>query len=246
MQKYSITFASKLTFMKHVLSSLALVAVMASCASAPDADKASASDAQESKATSGNEMAVNTSDSKVEWTGTKVTGQHMGNFPITEGKLMAEDGKLSGGMFTLSVQDLEVTDLEGEYKGKLEGHLKSADFFAADSLPNAMFEITNVAYTMPEGLEVKLEGANAYITGNLTLRGVTKSISFPAMVKMENNMAMAKADFNINRMDFGVSYAGMKDDLIRKDVNIKVNLMAGDASTASVEHSHDDHAGHNH
>ena len=70
--------------MKHVLSSLALAALIASCASAPDADKASASEAQESKATSGTEMTVNLSESKVKWTATNDTGQHMRHFPTTE------------------------------------------------------------------------------------------------------------------------------------------------------------------
>ena len=139
---------------------------------------------------------------------------------ISSGKIILdEEGNLSGGNFVIDMNSIDVQDLEGEYKEKLTGHLKSDDFFDVENHPEAKFEITSVAKAETEG--------HLLISGNLTLRGVTKNITFDAQINnvTEGNFA-ATADFNIAREDFGVSYAGKADDLISKEINIKIDLIA--------------------
>ena len=115
----------------------------------------------------------------------------------------------------MDIANLEVLDLQGEWKAKLEGHLKSPDFFEAEKYPEGILEVT--------GCERSL-GDTLYLSGNLTLRGVTKSIRFPAVYKYDPNQPTLEASFNINRQEWGISYKGIADDLIRDEVNIQVKL----------------------
>ena len=109
--------------------------------------------------------------------------------------------------------------MEGEYKQKLEDHLKSEDFFDVANHPEATFEITAVT--------ASTEASVFVVSGNLTIRGVTKNITFDAHVaELTETSANVKADFNIAREDWGVNYAGQADDLISKEINFKINLVA--------------------
>ncbi len=167
-----------------------------------------------------NELVVDTEQSTVHWTGRKVSGEHHGDVQIKSGTLAVEDGKLVGGSFVMDLTTIANHDLDGEYKGKLEGHLKSADFFDVDNHPEANFEITSV--------QDGAEAGTVTVSGNLTIRGVTKSITFDAQVQEASESAVkATADFNIAREDWGVNYAGQADDLISKEINFKVTLVAG-------------------
>ena len=207
--------------MKKISILLGATAIFfASCVGNPQGDNAETTDALEASASTGNELALNTTDSKLHWEGNKVTGKHNGQVNISSGKIILdEEGNLSGGNFVIDMNSIDVQDLEGEYKEKLTGHLKSDDFFDVENHPEAKFEITSVAKAETEG--------HLLISGNLTLRGVTKNITFDAQINnvTEGNFA-ATADFNIAREDFGVSYAGKADDLISKEINIKIDLIA--------------------
>ena len=207
--------------MKKISILLGATAIFfASCVGNPEGDKAETTDAVEASDSTGNELALNTTDSKLHWEGNKVTGKHNGQVNISSGKIILdEEGNLSGGNFVIDMNSIDVQDLEGEYKEKLTGHLKSDDFFDVENHPEAKFEITSVAKAETEG--------HLLISGNLTLRGVTKNITFDAQINnvTEGNFA-ATADFNIAREDFGVSYAGKADDLISKEINIKIDLIA--------------------
>jgi polyisoprenoid-binding protein YceI len=97
--------------------------------------------------------------------------------------------------------------------------LKSADFFDAEKFPKATFVSTSVK---PGGEK----NATHTVTGNLTMHGVTKSISFPATIRLAPGSAEADAEFAINRKDFGIMYPGASDDLIRDDVLIKLTIRA--------------------
>ncbi len=196
--------------------------VLASCVSNPEGKRAETSDNVEAATLSqaGNDLAVDTEQSSVHWTGRKVSGQHHGDVQIKSGTLTVEEGKLVGGNFVIDLTTITNHDLDGEYKGKLEGHLKSADFFDVDNHPEASFEITNVQDGAAAG--------TVAISGNLTIRGVTKNITFDAQVQEATDTAVkATADFNIAREDWGVNYAGQADDLISKEINFKVTLVAG-------------------
>jgi polyisoprenoid-binding protein YceI len=101
----------------------------------------------------------------------------------------------------------------------LDGHLKSEDFFDVASNPEASFEVTSVAAGATEG--------TLTVSGNLTIKGVSKNITFDANVEeLTDATAKVTADFNIAREDWGVSYEGQKDDLISKEINFKVTLVA--------------------
>ncbi|MFN0082839.1 MAG: YceI family protein, partial [Ferruginibacter sp.] len=117
------------------------------------------------------------STSNISWTGSKPTGKHTGTFNITNGDLSVKDGALTGGTFTIDINSLNNEDLAGdaESKGKLEGHLKSPDFFDVAKYPTAKFEIT--------GVEVNTDSTKKDIThiikGNLTLKDSTKNVAIP-------------------------------------------------------------------
>lgn len=206
MKKYIFT----LSFMGLLLAT--------SCTKAPDAQKAETQEAKEVTNTSGKELKVDTQASVIKWIGTKVTGKHNGTVKMQEGVLKVQDGNLTGGSFVINMNSIEVLDLKpGEGKEKLEGHLKADDFFNSEKFPTAKFEITSVTPDTTGGNTHKIEG-------NLTIRDVTKNISFGAKVNVSENSVEATANFNINRKDWGVKYEGKKDDLIRDEVNFDIQL----------------------
>lgn len=175
-------------------------------------------------------FAVDAMASTVEWEGTKlIGGGHQGTIPVTKGMLETNDGKLVGGSFTLDVAGLQNTDLgEEDGKGKLEGHLKGADFFDVEQFPTASFEITGV--TMADNAE---DGHTHDITGNLTLKGTSRSITIPATVTTEGDMVKAMTpDFVIDRTEWGVQYGSnslgdlAKDKVINDEIGLKINLIA--------------------
>jgi len=98
---------------------------------------------------------------------------------------------------------------------KLTGHLKSADFFDAEKYPESTFEATSLTKKSDTSYEV---------SGNFTLHGVTKNITFPATVTQSGDVTKIASKFDINRKDFGIVYAGKTDDLIRDEVVIELAL----------------------
>ena len=200
----------------------ASVIFLTSCVSNPDGEKAHTADATEvSVATDGTTLTIDSTASQIKWHGKKVSGEHYGEVNITSGNLIvSEDGKLTGGNFEIDLNSIDVQDMEpGEFRDKLTGHLKSEDFFDASNHPTATFEITGVQ----EG-----ETANdQIISGNLTIRGISKNITFNAKTtELTPESIVADADFNIAREDWGVSYKGKVDDLISKEINFKIKLVA--------------------
>lgn len=152
-------------------------------------------------------------ESTVEWVGAKVTGDHKGGFKAFTGKLhLTPENKLAKVSF-----DVDTTSIFSD-NDKLTEHLKSADFFAVDKFPKATFETTEVK----EGSDK--EGFGYTVTGNFTIHGVTKGISFPANFKVEGDAVEATSEFTINRKDFEIVYAGKPDDLIKDEVLLKLNL----------------------
>ncbi|MGN6419312.1 MAG: YceI family protein [Pseudobacter sp.] len=193
---------------------------MTSCVDNPEGKKAETTESvTPTQATGGAGLTVDTAASSIAWLGNKVTGKHNGTVRLSGGTLQVAEGKLTGGKFTInmtSLVNLDITDTA--YKAKLEGHLKSPDFFDVAKYPEATFEITSV--TDSANNKVK-------IAGNLTLKGISKNITFDADV-IESTPASfkAKADFNINRHDWNITYPGQKDDAISQEINLKVDLQA--------------------
>ncbi len=153
--------------------------------------------------------------SKVTWKGYKVTGSHEGSIAIKEGELEFKDGKLKGGAFIIDMSSIQNTDMEGEYKAKLEGHLKSDDFFGVEKFPTASLNFT----------KVKSTGKNSYeVTGDLTIKDKTNSITFD--ISIYGNKATA--NIKIDRTKFDVRYgsASFFDDLQDKAIYDEFDLVS--------------------
>ncbi len=142
--------------------------------------------------------AISIDDSQIHWKAYKVTGQHDGIVNLSSGELEIEDGNLVGGNFVADMTSIDVQDLSGEKKGKLEGHLKSPDFFGVEKHPKAMFEITE---SFPVGSSGKYR-----IKGDLTIKENTNSIAFDAQMDEESGMIVANAEFKIDRSNYNVRY----------------------------------------
>ena len=199
-----------------------------SCAQ-PDGEEAETGEAgavAEAPATAVNYM-VDTEASKVMWEGAKPTGTHKGYFNLSDGKFAMGDGTIQSGSFTVDMGTLTVTDLKaGEGKEKLEGHLKSGDFFEVEKFPTAKFEVVEVTKNA-EGTE----GTHT-VKGNLTMHGNTKQITFPATVSVDGNKLMASSpNFTIDRTDWEISYkspgiTNVQDNIINDEVGLKIELVA--------------------
>lgn len=220
--------------MKQAFFTLTAAALLlVSCQNAPEADQASTSEVKEAAVATGDTLSIDRSGSTIGWIGTKTGGQHNGTFNIANGMFTMADGNITGGSFDIDIASMQVVDLSGEDKGKLEGHLKSPDFFEADAYPTAKFEITSVSPFNAETSSSKLAGATHTISGNLTLRGQTNNVSFPAIVKIEGNSVSAEADFNIDRTKWGLNYKGPNNPanwVIAKEVNLKLDVKANSGS----------------
>lgn len=203
-------------------------------------------------------MAVNTENSVVTWIGSKPAGKHNGTISITNGEVLVNGNEVVGGSFIIDINSLQVLDLpaDSESHGKLRGHLMSADFFDAENYGTANFEVTGVSAfnaasveadkeqydteNKPSALsEIMVENPTHFISGNLTLRGTTKNITFPARVELVNGKVMATANFNIDRTEWGLMYGNeasiadkAKDSFIYDTVSVGFTLEAGSSNTA--------------
>lgn len=156
---------------------------------------------------------VFTPESQVNFTGSKVTRSHHGGFKSFTGHFTLKDGAPVGNDHKVVIA-MESTFTDDP---KLTGHLKSPDFFDVEKFPQSTFDVT----------EIKKISETAYtVSGNFTLHGITKNISFPATVSQSGDAAKIDAKFDINRKDFGIVYAGKADDLIRDEVIIELKLEA--------------------
>ena len=202
------------------------------CEQAPKADKAKITDAQTVQAGTGNAYLPDTANSVVEWIGTKPTGKHHGTLKLAGGALYVKDSAITGGQFIINMQSLQDVDLAGDttMKRKLENELKGEMFFDVKKFPTATFEITEVTSFHPAvGDELTLKEATHIIKGNLTLKSVTKNISFPARVVFGNKSISAMANFNIDRTEWGITYRAdksLQDKLINSQVNITFDIRA--------------------
>jgi len=165
---------------------------------------------------SGTNYEIDTNKSTLKWIGSKVSMKHNGTVNIKSGVLTAKGGNVTSGKFVIDMPTLVNSDQEGTWKAKLEGHLKSEDFFDVAKFPESTFEIASVTKT-DKSYEVR---------GNLTVKGITKGISFPAEVNFASDKPVsAKGTAVINRKDWGIVYPGMPDDLIGDNVEFELNLV---------------------
>jgi len=169
-------------------------------------------------------LKVNPSKSTVAWTGYKVTGSHTGTIGVKEGGLEYTEDALTGGSFTIDMTSLVCTDLAGTgMESKLEGHLKSADFFGVETYPTAKFEITKVISRGQKG--------DYKIKGNLTIKETTKEIRFKTSIIEEDGAKVATTKVTIDRSDFDVRYGSgsffdnLGDKTIYDEFDLEIKLV---------------------
>jgi polyisoprenoid-binding protein YceI len=160
---------------------------------------------------------INTEKSTVTWKAYKVTGSHYGTVALQSGSLIFSDGKLSGGSFVVNMTTLTANDLEGEWKDKLVGHLKSDDFFSVEK-----HETSTLVFT-----GVKASGKNSYkVTADLTIKGISKPITFDLAVygsKANATLKVDRAEYDI-RYGSGSFFDNLGDKTIYDEFDLVVDL----------------------
>ena len=156
---------------------------------------------------------VDLTSSLLAWKGTKPGGAHNGTVALKPSSLVVDNGTITGGEFTIDMTSVKVLDIKDPKKAaNLAAHLSSGDFFEVEKFPTSKFVITGV-----EAKDGKLT-----VTGNLTVKDVTKSITIPASLSEANGVYTFTSDtFNINRADFNVKYGSKSffDDLKDKFID---------------------------
>ena len=165
----------------------------------------------------GDKKEVKTEASKVTWKAYKVTGSHAGTVDLQSGALQFEEEKLSGGEFVVNMTSLVTTDDLGDMKAKLEGHLKSDDFFGVATHPTAKLIFT----------EVMASGKNSYeVTGDLTIKGITKPVTFDVSIygsKATATLKVDRANYDV-RYGSGSFFENLGDKAIYDEFDLVVDL----------------------
>jgi len=180
-----------------------------------------------STTTDGTAFAIDTLNSRVEWKGYKILKSdqtsHFGTIKFESGQLTVKDGKLESGSFVVDMNTLTSVDLkdDAENLNKLNGHLKSGDFFETEKFPTASYVITKVT-AQNEG------DYNTLLDGNLTIKGITKPVAFQANVSVKDDgVTIASEPKDIKREDFGVKFQlPAVNGLIKDEVNLQILIKA--------------------
>ncbi|NQZ44096.1 MAG: YceI family protein [Flavobacteriaceae bacterium] len=165
----------------------------------------------------GEKKEVKADASTVTWKAYKVTGSHTGTISLKAGALVFDQGKLTGGEFTVDMTTINTTDLSGDYKAKLDGHLHSDDFFSTASHPTS-----NLVFT-----KVESSGKNSYkVTGDLTIKGITKPVTFDVSVygsKATATMKVDRAQYDV-KYGSGSFFDNLGDKTIYDEFDLVVDL----------------------
>ena len=166
-----------------------------------------------------NKFKVDIENSAVHWKGYKPTGSHNGTIKLIEGDIKIKDGKIEGGSFTVDMSTIK--DADGSEK--LVGHLKSPDFFDIKEYTTSKFKITNS----------ELKEGKILITGDMTIKGITKQIVFEAtLTQSEDAITLESEAFQINRTDFNIKYKSksffnnLKEKFINDEFDLKIKIVA--------------------
>lgn len=164
------------------------------------------------------EFKIDNQKSKITWLGKKVTGQHAGTINLAEGKIIANGNKITGGSFAI-----DMTSLKDEASNtRLEGHLKSDDFFSTEKFPTATFVTT----------KIESKGGDQFLVkGNLTIKGITNEIEFPATIQIASGQVTAKAKIVVDRTKYDIKYRSgnffenLGDKVIEDNFELNVDLV---------------------
>mgnify|MGYP003683236919 CR=1 FL=1 len=174
------------------------------------------------------QVTIDKKASTINWTGSKkIPGDnHTGTLMIKEGTIKVDEKmNLVGGTLTIDMNTLNSTDLKGEWKKKLDGHLKSDDFFAVEKHPEATFKITKVTPS----------GRNAFrIDGNLTLRGKTNPEHFNLTISKKDKVMVAEGKISFDRNKYGITY-NSETSVIKKIAKIAKDKIINDKIDLAVK-----------
>lgn len=169
-------------------------------------------------ATDGTVYNVDAAASKIDWKGYKLVKSentsHFGTIMLDNGQVTVKDGKLQSGTFIANMNSIVAIDLkdDAEQKAKLEGHLKSEDFFGTEKNPTATYEITKVSEATDSG------DYNTILDGNLTIKGITKPVQFKANVAVNaGEITIATEPKDVMREEYGVKFQMPVDNGVVKD-----------------------------
>jgi polyisoprenoid-binding protein YceI/rhodanese-related sulfurtransferase len=174
---------------------------------------------------------LDTSASRLEWTGRNLNNRHYGIISVAEGVVQIEKGVIAGGTVTLDMNSIVNLDLQDEdYKRMLIRHLKSDDFFHVDRYPTAIFRLDN-SQQIPDATP----GSPCQtINGSLELAGRSNRLSFPAEIAaQENGLVKVQAAFDIDRTRWGILYGSgrffekLGMHLVSDTISLELFLLAG-------------------
>jgi len=176
----------------------------------------------------GHVFELDTLNSRIEWKGFKVVKtdntSHFGTIQFESGDVTVINGKLESGKFVADMNSLTSVDLknDAEQLNKLNGHLKSGDFFETEKFPTASYEITKVSENTSGG------DYNTLLDGNLTIKGITKPVQFNANVSVKDGeVSIATEPKDIKREDFGVKFQmPLTNGVIKDEVNLQILIKA--------------------
>lgn len=218
----------------NIMTLSAVVAAAISLAScndnAPKGDNATIGEKQQTAEAQGTQFSIDTAASRVRFVGNGVGKNHPGIFKLNSGNVAVSNNQVTGGSFVINIKSMELEQKGGMFDEKLRPHLMSGDFFDADKFGTAKFDITSVRpYERNDKDTSIVEGANFTVSGNLTLKDVTRNVSFPARIDLDGNILKAKADFDIDRTQWQMNYGNdktLKEKFISEKVNIELDIQA--------------------
>ena len=164
-------------------------------------------------------LTANKTQSLIRWYGEELTGKtHFGNLSFKEGRIELQDGLIIGGNFVVNMTSLSVEDLSGGAKARLEGHLRSDDFFSVDKYPDATLKISQKA---------KVEGDVQKLYGELTIKGIKHAVDFSIILVDKKtataNLTFDRSKYNV-RFRSGSFFENLGDKLILDDIRMEVSL----------------------
>lgn len=173
---------------------------------------------------SGEKYIIDTKESVVTWEGFMVfdfAKEHIGYVYPSKGELLIEKGQLVGGSVEIDMNTIEFADKTD--KNTPIKHLKSADYFDVEKFPTSAFTITKVDSVIRENIK---------ITGNLTIKGVTNEVTFPARMEVKDGIVKANGKLTFDRTAWGIRYRSGKfydnlaDQAVSDEVELEMKIVA--------------------
>lgn len=218
---------------KQLFVAVLSIILATSCRKESNAEKATVTEAEPLKPVTPAAVgySVDTLASNINWMGTKPTGSHTGTIKLSKGIIFVKNGQVETGNFTINMKSITVTDpKQGKNKANLENHLKGLGdkmnedhFFNTNKYPEGTFEITSLT----------ADSNKTIVEGNLTLKGTTKNIKFPAIISVNDSIVILNSeDFKINRTLWNINYnsksaiENLGNQYIDDDIELKVSVTA--------------------